>query len=72
MEITLAIDALKVLGYGLATLGPGLGIGIATYGLCTAAARQPEIKGQLKTYFFIGAAMTEALALLGFVLFFIG
>ena len=59
-------------GYGLAAIGPGIGIGIATYGLCTAAARQPEMKGTLMGYFFIGAAMSEALALLGLVLFFIG
>ncbi len=70
MEITLALAALKVVGYGLAAIGPG--IGIATYGLCTAAARQPEMKGTLMGYFFIGAAMSEALALLGLVLFFIG
>ena len=56
----------------LAAIGPGIGIGIATYGLCTAAARQPEMKGTLMGYFFIGAAMSEALALLGLVLFFIG
>ena len=74
MEITLALAALKVVGYGLtlAAIGPGIGIGIATYGLCTAAARQPEMKGTLMGYFFIGAAMSEALALLGLVLFFIG
>ena len=70
MELTLAIAALKVVGYGLAAIGPG--IGIATYGLCVSAARQPEMKGQLMGYFFIGAAMSEALALLGLVLFFIG
>ena len=68
MELTLAIAALKVVGYGLAAIGPGIGIGVATYGLCVSAARQPEIMG----YFFIGAAMSEALALLGLVLFFIG
>ena len=60
MEITLALAALKVVGYGLAAIGPGIGIGIATYGLCTAAARQPEMKGTLMGYFFIGAAMSEA------------
>ena len=32
MEITLALAALKLVGYGLSTIGPGLGIGIACYG----------------------------------------
>lgn len=59
MELTLAIAALKVVGYGLAAIGPGIGIGVATYGLCVSAARQPEMKGQLMGYFFIGAAMSE-------------
>ena len=71
-EIVLSVAAMKVVGYGLAAIGPGIGIGVATYGLCVAAARQPEMKGQLMGYFFIGAAMAEALALLGLVLFFIG
>lgn len=70
--IVLSVAAMKVVGYGLAAIGPGIGIGVATYGLCVAAARQPEMKGQLMGYFFIGAAMSEALALLGLVLFFIG
>lgn len=69
MEITLA--ALKLVGYGLATFGPGLGIGIACYGCCVASARQPELAGRLFTNFIIGAAFAEALALLGFVLAFI-
>ena len=68
-EVTGSIGSI---GFGLAAIGPGIGIGIATYGLCTAAARQPEMKGTLMGYFFIGAAMSEALALLGLVLFFIG
>ena len=72
VEITLALAALKVVGYGLAAIGPGIGIGVATYGLCVSAARQPDMNGTLMGYFFIGAAMSEALALLGLVLFFIG
>jgi F-type H+-transporting ATPase subunit c len=72
VDITLTLAAMKVVGYGLAAIGPGAGIGIATYGLCVSGARQPEMKGQLMGYFFIGAAMSEALALLGLVLFFIG
>ena len=59
MELTLAIAALKVVGYGLAAIGPGIGIGVATYGLCVSAARQPEMKGQLMGYFFITNEETE-------------
>ena len=68
MDATIVISALKLVGYGLATLGPGLGIGIACYGCCTASARQPELAGRLFTDFIIGAALAEALALIGFVL----
>ncbi|MEY8562020.1 ATP synthase F0 subunit C [Eggerthellaceae bacterium 3-80] len=71
MELTLALSALKLVGYGLATIGPGLGIGIACYGCCMASARQPELAGRLFTNFIIGAALAEALALIGFVLAFI-
>lgn len=69
--MTIALDALKLVGYGLSTLGPGLGIGIACYGSCVATARQPELQGRLFTNFIIGAALAEALALIGFVLAFI-
>ena len=69
MEITLA--ALKLVGYGLGTMGPGIGIGIACYGCCVGSARQPELAGRLFTDFIIGAAMAEALGLIGFVLAFI-
>ena len=59
---------LKVIGYGIAVIGPGLGIGLACYGACMATARQPELQGRLFTNFIIGAALVEALALIGFVL----
>lgn len=68
METTFVIAALKVIGYGLGTLGPGLGIGLACYGCCVGSARQPEVQGRLFTNFIIGAALAEALALIGFVL----
>ena len=71
MEAILVINALKLVGYGFATLGPGLGIGLACYGCCMATARQPELQGRLFTNFIIGAARAEALALIGFVLTFI-
>lgn len=71
MESTLIIDALKLVGYGLGTFGPGIGIGIACYGANVGTARQPELAGRLFTNFIIGAALAEALALLGFVLVFV-
>ncbi|MBQ9069096.1 MAG: ATP synthase F0 subunit C [Eggerthellaceae bacterium] len=71
METTLIISALKVVGYGLGAIGPGIGIGIAAYGCCVATARQPELAGRMFTNFIIGAALAEALALIGFVLTFI-
>ena len=61
METVLVINALKLVGYGLATFGPGLGIGLACYGCCMATARQPELQGRLFTNFIIGAALAEAL-----------
>lgn len=54
--------------YGLAVLGAGIGIGLIGYGASTATARQPEMQGSIFTTFIIGAAMIEALALIGFVL----
>lgn len=71
MDLTIALTALKLVGYGLGTIGPGLGIGIACYGCCVGSARQPELAGRLFTNFIIGAALAEALALIGFVLCFI-
>ena len=71
METTLIISALKLVGYGLGTLGPGIGIGLACYGCCVGSARQPELAGRLFTNFILGAALAEALGLIGFVLFFL-
>ncbi len=33
METTIILSALKVVGYGLGTLGPGVGLGLAAYGM---------------------------------------
>lgn len=61
---------LNVLGYGLATLGPGIGLGILIGKALESMARQPEAAGMVRTTMFIGIAVVEALALLGFVLAF--
>jgi F-type H+-transporting ATPase subunit c len=57
--------------YGLAAIGPALGIGFLVGKTVEAMARQPELQGQLQTTMFIGVAFVEALALFGFVLAFI-
>ncbi len=64
-------SALALVGYGLAAVGPGIGIGIVVGNAIQAMARQPEAAGMARTTMFLGIAFTEALALLGFVLFFI-
>ncbi|MDR3359177.1 MAG: ATP synthase F0 subunit C [Bifidobacteriaceae bacterium] len=58
---------LNAIGYGLAAIGPGIGVGIAAGKTTEAIARQPELRGSLMTTFFIGAGMSEALALIGLV-----
>lgn len=64
--------SLNLVGYGLAAIGPGIGIGIVVGNAITAMVRQPEMEGTVRTTMFLGIAFTEALALIGFVLFFIG
>ena len=59
------------IGYGLAAIGPGIGIGIIFGMGVQAMARQPEATGLVRQYMFIGFAIIEALALLGFVVPFI-
>ncbi|EYT48202.1 ATP synthase F0 subunit C [Brachybacterium muris] len=62
-------------GFGLAALGPGIGLGILVGKTAEAQARQPELRSQLQTTMLIGAGFVEFLALLaivfGFVLTFI-
>lgn len=58
-------------GYGLAAVGPGIGLGILIGKTIEGMARQPEVAGQLRTTMFIGVAFVEVLALLGLVAGFI-
>jgi F-type H+-transporting ATPase subunit c len=57
------------MGYGLAAIGPGIGIGYLVGQSVQAMARQPEAAGMVRTTMFLGIAFTEALALIGFVVF---
>jgi F-type H+-transporting ATPase subunit c len=62
---------LGAVAYGLAAIGPGIGVGII-FGLgVQAIARQPEAEQVAFRYMIIGFALVEALALIGFVVPFI-
>jgi F-type H+-transporting ATPase subunit c len=62
----LKID-IGAVGYGLAAIGPGIGIGLVFGHAIEAMARQPEAAGRITLYMWIGFALTEALALIGLV-----
>ena len=57
--------------YGLAAIGPGIGIGLIFGHGVEALARQPEAAGVIRANMYIGFALTEALALIGIVIPFI-
>ena len=69
--ITLAEVAgnISVLGYGVAAIGPGIGMGILVGKALESTARQPEVAGRIQTLMFIGLALIELLGLLGLVAF---
>jgi F-type H+-transporting ATPase subunit c len=55
------------IGYGLAAIGPGIGVGYIFGSGVQAMARQPEATGLIRQNMFLGFALVEALALIGFV-----
>ena len=55
------------IGYGLAVIGPGIGLGILIGKTVEGIARQPEVAGQLRTTMFIGIGFVEVLGLLGLI-----
>ena len=68
-EKNIAAAASAGFAYGLAAIGPGIGIGYLVGKSVEAMARQPESAGAVRTTMFLGIAFTEALALIGFVVF---
>ncbi len=63
--------SVSLIGYGLACIGPGIGIGLIFAALINGMARQPEAAGMLRPQAIFGFAVAEALAILGFVLVFV-
>ncbi|MBV7364067.1 ATP synthase F0 subunit C [Actinomycetaceae bacterium TAE3-ERU4] len=59
--------SIATIGYGLAAIGPSIGIGILVGRTQDATARQPEVDKLLFRNMILGSALIEALGLLGFV-----
>lgn len=57
--------SLSAVGYGLAAIGPGIGVGIIFASYIQSTARQPESSRITLPFVWIGFAVVEALALLG-------
>ncbi len=57
--VTLAI----IIGIGLASIGPGIGMGIATAAAINAVARQPEIEGKARNMLIFGIVFMEVLVI---------
>ncbi|WP_409485636.1 F0F1 ATP synthase subunit C [Arsenicicoccus dermatophilus] len=64
MEIN---GSMSLVGYGIATLGPAIAIGLIFAALLNGIARQPEAAGLLRPQAIFGFAVAEALAILAFV-----
>ena len=66
-----SVDALRVLGAGLAiglgAIGPGIGIGILMAGALQAMGRNPDASSNIQTNMILGVAFAEAIAIYALV-----
>ncbi|GAA4988235.1 F-type H+-transporting ATPase subunit c [Nonomuraea thailandensis] len=68
MDVLAAVSGnVTAIGYGLAAIGPGIGVGIIFGQGVQAIARQPEAYGLIRQNMLLGFVLTEALALIGLV-----
>jgi F-type H+-transporting ATPase subunit c len=63
--------SLSMIGYGLAAIGPGIGIGLIFAAYINGVARQPEARSVLQSIAILGFALAEALAIIGIGLAFV-
>ncbi|TCP54815.1 ATP synthase F0 subcomplex C subunit [Tamaricihabitans halophyticus] len=62
---------LAAIGYGLATIGPAIGVAMIWAAVINGTARQPEAQGKLMGIAWISFVLVEVLALIGLVVYFI-
>ena len=60
----------KALAIAIATIGPGLGQGMAAAKAMDAIARQPEAAGDIRTSLILSLAFMEALTIYGLLIAF--
>ncbi len=65
MDLAQIEGSLSAVGYGLAAIGPGIGVGLIFAAYIQSTARQPESSRMTLPFVWIGFAVVEALALLG-------
>jgi F-type H+-transporting ATPase subunit c len=53
------------------SIGPGIGVGLIFAAVINGTARQPEAQGKLMNIGFTTFVLTEVLALIGIVIYFI-
>lgn len=63
--------SLNMIGYGLASIGSAIGVGLIFAAYINGVARQPEAQKVLQPIAILGFALAEALAIFALVLFFI-
>jgi F-type H+-transporting ATPase subunit c len=71
VDIASITGNIATVGYGLAAIGPGIGVGIIAGKTVEAMARQPEMAGRLQTPMFLGIAFAELLGFIGVATYFI-
>ena len=70
-QAPLTKDALKLLAAGLSIglggIGPGIGLGIGTFGAVQAAGRNPDAVGDIRQLMILGLGLAEAVAIYALV-----
>lgn len=64
-------QGLSLIGYGLAAIGPGVGLGLIFAAVINGTARQPEAQSKLMAIAWQTFVLVEVLALIGLVLYFL-